>query len=230
MYHIESYDGFSVDTLSEEPTIHPTARIRDSDLGAWTRVGREVRMSESEFGDYSYVVRYGSMSNATVGKFCSVASFVRLNPGNHPTNRTTQHHMTYRRERYGLDDADDEAVFEWRREHPVEVGHDVWIGHGATVLPGVTVGNGAVVGAGAVVTRDVEPYTVVAGVPAEPIDRRFPPALAAELERVAWWDWSRAELEAAFADLCGDPVAFVEEYGSGVHVDVDADAIQADGP
>ncbi len=68
------------------------------------------------------------------------------------------------------------------------------VGHGVTILPGVTVGNGAVIGAGAVVCRDVEPYTIVAGVPAKPIRRRFPEAIAERLQALAWWDWSHAKL------------------------------------
>jgi hypothetical protein len=215
MRQIDSYDGFSIDRLGEEPTIHPTARITDSEVGAWTRIGREVRMRDTRFDDYSYVVRYGALDHADVGKFCSIASFVRLNPGNHPTERPTQHHVTYRCRRYGLAEADGDAVFERRASQPVEIGHDVWIGHGATVLPGVTVGTGAVVGAGAVVTDDVAPYETVGGVPAERIGRRFDEATAAELLEIAWWDWSRAELEAAFADLRGDVASFVAEYGSG---------------
>jgi hypothetical protein len=211
MKHIESHDGYSVEQLSDEPAIHPTARIRDSELGEYTRVGEAVRMAESRFGDYSYIVRFGSMSYADVGKFCSIASFVRLNPGNHPMNRPTQHHMTYRRTRYDLAEEDDAAFFDWRRDQPVEVGHDVWIGHGATVMPDVTVGNGAVVGAGAVVTGDVEPYTVVGGVPAEPISRRFDERTAARVESTAWWDWSRAELESNFEAL-SDLEGFLEEY------------------
>jgi hypothetical protein len=215
MIHIDSHDGYSVEQLGEDPEIHPTARIRDSDLGVYTRVGEGVRMTESRFDDYSYVVRFGSMKYTDVGKFCSIAAMVRLNPSNHPMERATQHHMTYRRKRYGLADEDGEEVFEWRRDQPVEVGHDVWIGHGATVMPDVTVATGAVVAAGAVVTRDVDPYTIVGGVPAEQIGRRLPPDVAAELRAIAWWDWSREELAAAFEDLCGDARAFAAEYGSG---------------
>jgi hypothetical protein len=214
MKHIDSYDGFSIERLSEEPTIHPTARITDSDIGVWTRIGEAVRLTETRFGDYSYIVRFGSAKYTDIGKFCSIAAFVRLNPSNHPMDRPTQHHMTYRRRRYALDDEDDDTVFEWRRDQPVTVGHDVWIGHNATVMPGVTIGNGAVVASGAVVTHDVEPYTVVGGVPAEPIRRRFSAEIAAELESIAWWDWSRTELEEAFADLCGDVETFIAEYGS----------------
>jgi hypothetical protein len=106
---------------------------------------------------------------------------------------------------------DDPAVFDWRADQPVEVGHDVWLGHGATVLPGVSVGTGAVVGAGAVVTEDVPPYTVVAGVPAEPIRRRFPEDVAARVAATEWWDWDHETLRARLEDL-RDLDSFLAKY------------------
>ena len=116
-------------------------------------------------------------------------------------DRVTQHHATYRRVQYGFGDEDDAAFFDWRRADRVTVGHDVWIGHGALIMPGVTVGTGAVVGAGAVVTKDVEPYTIVVGVPAKPLRRRFPEDVAEALLRIAWWDWSREQLEERIDDF-----------------------------
>jgi phosphonate metabolism protein (transferase hexapeptide repeat family) len=119
---------------------------------------------------------------------CSIAAAVRLNPGNHPTWRASQHHFLYRSRAYAL--GDDEAdFFAWRRSHPVHIGHDVWIGHGAVILAGRTIGNGAVVGAGSIVTKDVPAYAIVAGNPARLIRQRFPPEIATRLERLAWWDW-----------------------------------------
>jgi len=126
-------------------------------------------------------------------------------------DRVTQHHMTYRRVQYGFGETDDAAFFDWRRDHKVTVGHDVWMGHGALVLPGVSVGTGAVIGAGAVVTHDVGAYMIYAGVPARPIRQRFPDHVIARLLRIAWWDWSRAELEERFDDL-GNLDAFLEKY------------------
>lgn len=229
-HYIESFDGHSIEELRPEPMIHPSARIRDSTLGSWTRIGREVRIQDSEMGEYSYIVHHGSMAHTTVGKFCSIAAFVRLNPGNHPTDRPTQHHMTYRRQRYGFDDTDDEDVFAWRRDHPVEIGHDVWVGHGAVVLPGVTVGNGAVVGAGAVVTHDVEPYTVVGGVPADEIGRRFSPEIAAQLEATGWWDWPRETIAERFEAFCGDVETFLDAYGPGSESSESSPASNATSP
>jgi phosphonate metabolism protein (transferase hexapeptide repeat family) len=166
---------------------------------------------ESTFGDYSYTAGDVSIIYSEVGKFCSIASHARLNPGNHPMERVTQHHMTYRRVQYGFDDTDDESFFNWRRADKVTVGHDVWIGHGAILLPGVTVGTGAVVGAGAVVTKDIEPYTIVVGVPAKPIRRRFAPEVAGQLMAIAWWDWPRELLEERFTDF-NDLELFLRKY------------------
>lgn len=197
--------------LSERPSIHPSARIRACRLGSWTEIGPESELVESEFGDYSYCAGDNQIIYATIGRFCSIASHVRINPGNHPVERVTQHHLTYRRAQYGFAERDDADFFAWRRAHHCLVGHDVWIGHGAIILPGVTVGSGAVVGAGAVVSRDVEAYMIVGGVPARPIRRRFPEMIAARLLAIAWWDWDRATLEARFDDL-RDVERFIERY------------------
>src|SRR4249919_2074906 len=127
--------------------VHETCRVVDSTLGDWVYLGPNTSVVESEFGDYSYTAGDVQIIYSEVGTFCSIASHVRLNPANHPMERVTQHHMTYRRQQYGFG-PDDDAFFDWRRDHKVTVGHDVWIGHGAVLLPGVTVGTGAVIGAG----------------------------------------------------------------------------------
>lgn len=198
--------------LGESPLIDPSARISKSEIGAWTWIGPGTSISESTFGDYSYTAGDVSIIYSEVGKFCSVASHARLNPGNHPMERVTQHHMTYRRIQYGFGETDDEAFFDWRRADKVTVGHDVWIGHGAIILPGVSIGHGAVVGAGAVVTKDVEPYMIVVGVPAKPLRLRFPEATVARLLDLCWWDWPREVLEERFGDL-NDIETFLAKYG-----------------
>lgn len=83
--------------LSEQPTIHPTCQIHDSDVGGWTKPGPNTTLAESTFGDYSYTAGNGSIIYADVGKFCSIANSSRINPGNHPQWRVTQHYSTYRR-------------------------------------------------------------------------------------------------------------------------------------
>ncbi len=91
-------------------------------------------------GDYSYVVNDAQITYTTIGKFCSIAAMTRINPGNHPMQRASQAHFTYRSSAYFSDTGDETEFFEWRRGHRVHIGHDVWIGHGAIVLPGRSVG------------------------------------------------------------------------------------------
>jgi phosphonate metabolism protein (transferase hexapeptide repeat family) len=198
--------------LQPEPTVHPSARVTNSSLGAWTEIAEGTSFTDSSLGDYSYVMQHCQVMHASIGKFCSVASFVRLNPGNHPLDRVTSHHMTYRARQYGFADLDDADFFEWRRASPVTVGHDVWIGHNATVMPGVSIDNGAAIGAGAVVTKDVPPYMVVVGVPGRVLRPRFTRDVIEQLEHIAWWDWSRAQLEARFEDF-KDMERFLMKYG-----------------
>jgi serine acetyltransferase len=101
-----------------------------------------------------------------------------------------------------------------RRARRSVIGHDTWIGHAAMVKPEVTVGHGAVVAAGAVVTKDVAPYTIVAGVPAVKVRDRQPPAIAERLMALAWWDWSHARLRETLHDFRGlSAEAFLEKHG-----------------
>jgi len=186
--------------LGEAPAIHPTARVRDSTFGRYVEVGERTRVAETAMGDYSYVVNDSDIAHATIGRFCSIASHVRINPGNHPLDRVALNHFTYRSSAYGLG-ADDAEIFAWRRAKPVTLGADVWVGHGAIVLAGVTLGAGAAVGAGSVVTKDVPPFAVVVGNPARVIRLRFPEAVCAALLGLAWWDWPHARLREALPDF-----------------------------
>ncbi len=192
--------GTAKKQLGLEPFIHPTASVRDSRLGAWTEVGARTTLAEVEMGDYSYVVHDAQIIYATIGKFCSIASHTRVNPGNHPLERVALNHFTYRASAYGLG-PDEAGFFDWRRRHRVTLGHDVWLGHGVIVLPGVTIGTGAAIGAGAVVTKDIPPFAVAVGNPARVIRFRFPEELREALLQIAWWDWPRERLSAALEEI-----------------------------
>jgi phosphonate metabolism protein (transferase hexapeptide repeat family) len=203
----------STKTLSTQPLIDPTAEIRDCRFGAYTEVGARTKLLEVAMQDYSYVVNDSDIAYTTIGKFCSIAAMTRINPGNHPIERASQSHFTYRASAYFPGERDEAELFAWRRAAAVTIGHDVWIGHGAIVLAGRSVGTGAVIAAGAVVTKDVGPYAIVAGNPARVIRQRFPDSIAARLQRLAWWDWDHGRLRAALTDFRSAPIErFLDKY------------------
>ena len=199
--------------LGIEPLIHPDARIDGCRFGRYTEVGARTILLETTLCDYSYIVQDGEVAYSQIGKFCSIASHVRINPGNHPMQRASQSHFTYRASAYFAGEADEDEFFAWRRSHRVTIGHDVWIGHGAIVLAGRSVGTGAVIAAGAVVAKDVLDYDIVAGNPARLVRRRFPDSIAERLQRLAWWNWSHDRLHAALPDFRSLAVSeFLDKY------------------
>ena len=199
--------------LGPAPRVAADAEIEHSTLGAYVEVGPRTRISHSTLGDYSYIMEDGQVLFASIGKFCSIASSVRIHAPNHPTWRASQHHFTYRFDEYFQGAERDDAIFAWRKENAVSVGHDVWIGHGATITAGVTVGTGAVIAAGAVVTKPVAAYAIVGGVPAKPIRMRFPEPIAERLLALGWWDWPHGRIHEALDDFRGMAVeAFIEKY------------------
>jgi phosphonate metabolism protein (transferase hexapeptide repeat family) len=183
------------------PRVHTSSVLRDTTLGQFTDVAERVLLAECEVGDYSYIERHVEAIYTTIGKFCAVAAGARLNALNHPMERISQHKITYRPNEYFVHAKIDKAFREKRQQSRVTIGHDVWIGHGAIVLPGLSIGHGAVVAAGAVVTKNVEPYAVVAGVPAKPIKWRFEKSIRERIIALGWWDWSQTHLASAIVDM-----------------------------
>lgn len=172
-----------------ETIIHETVRQREAQIGRRCEIFSHTRIEYAVLGDYSYLGENCEVADAVIGKFTAIANSVRIGAPNHPMGRPSQHRFTYVPEYYDARASRDRDFFADRRGDRVIVGNDVWIGHAAILLPGVSVGDGAVIAAGAVVSRDVAPYTIVGGVPARPIRKRFEDSIAESLRRIAWWDW-----------------------------------------
>lgn len=199
---------------AERALIHPGADTRNSTFGPWTEIGADSVILNSQVGAYSYCGRLCDIANTSVGRFSNIASMVRIGATDHPLTTASLHHFLYRSSSYWPDEDDDAAFFAARAARLSVIGHDTWIGHGALIKPEVTVGHGAVIGAGSVVTKDVAPWTIVAGNPARLIRRRFSEDLGAAMERLAWWDWDHDRLGAALPDFRALPAAeFVAKYG-----------------
>jgi phosphonate metabolism protein (transferase hexapeptide repeat family) len=212
-----SSSAVSGQKLSTVPLVDPSASLTVVTLGAYTEVGARTKLLEVELGDYSYVVNDSDIAYAKIGKFTSIAAMTRINPGNHPMERASQSHFTYRASAYFQGEQDEDEFFAWRRSHRVIIGHDVWIGHGAIVLPGRRIGTGAVIGAGSVVTKDVPAYTIAVGNPARVVRQRFPDQIAAGMQALAWWNWPHAQLRTALPDFRTLTAAeFIEKYASAM--------------
>jgi virginiamycin A acetyltransferase len=84
----------------------------------------------------------------------------------------------------------------WDNKGDIVVGNDVWIGYEAVILSGVKIGNGAIIGTRAVVTKDVPPYTIVGGIPARPIKKRFDEETIEALQKIEWWNWPFEKIQA----------------------------------
>ncbi len=195
------------------PEIDPSAWVSESDFGSYTYLGPRSSVAHSQIEDWSYAMGDNQILHARIGKFCNIATGVRINPSNHPWWRATLHHLTYRTRSYGFELPDDADFFAWRARDAVTIGPDVWLGHNALIMPGVTVGAGAAVGSAAVVTHDVPPFAIVVGVPARVLRMRCDSRTAERLLELAWWDWDESRLQAALPDLRAlDIEAFAQKY------------------
>ncbi|MEM0922102.1 MAG: chloramphenicol acetyltransferase [Pseudomonadota bacterium] len=200
--------------LGTDPLIHPDCVIEKSQLGRYTEIGAGSHLLNVTLGDYSYCTRFCDFANAEIGKFVNIANYVRIGPTDHPMHRASQHHMLYRSADYWEDAERDEAFFAARATRRVTIGHDTWLGHGAIIRPDVIIGDGAVIGASAVVTKDVAPYTIVTGIPATPLRRRFPEEIAQRMIALAWWDWDHQTLRDALHDFRQlEAEEFLEKHG-----------------
>lgn len=90
------------------------------------------------------------------------------------------------------------------------IGNDVWIGYEAVILSGVKIGDGAIIGTRAVVTKDIPPYTIVGGIPAKPIRRRFDDATMEQLEALRWWDWNEEKIKRCIPAIQAGDLAALE--------------------
>ena len=137
----------------------------------------------------------GVIQNVEVGRYCSIAPNVDINPAQHPVGwlgiTCRQYNLEYLRWRDFTGKDVECQLFDGERK--VVVGNDVWIGCRAVIMGGVRIGDGAIVASGAVVTKDVPPYAIVGGVPAKIIRYRFDETTIRALLELRWWDYDIAD-------------------------------------
>lgn len=207
---IEAYNLPEKIVLQKKPFIGENTILKECSFGDYVEIGINNHISESSIDDFSYTSENCQIIYSSIGKFVNIASYVRLNPSQHPMKWASQHHMLYRREMFGFGE-DDLDFFDWRREKKVSIGNDVWIGHNVTIMGGVTVGDGAVIGSGAIVTKDIPPFAIAVGNPAKILKYRFEKNIIQELKKIAWWDWSYDKLQNRMDDFKNIEL-FIKKY------------------
>lgn len=129
-----------------------------------------------------------------MGKFCSIACGAKFlfTSANHTQKSLSTYPFPIFFDEWDLDVKDITSA--WDRKGDIIIGNDVWIGYEAVIMSGVTIGDGAIIGARSVVTKDIPPYTIVGGVPARQIRRRFSEETIAALLELKWWNWPREKI------------------------------------
>ena len=145
-----------------------------------------------------------------IGKFCSIACGARFmfTSGNHSMRSLSNYTFPIFFDEWELDAKNIRDA--WDNKGDIVIGNDVWIGYEAVIMSGVRIGDGAVIGTRAVVTKDVPPYTIVGGVPAKSIRRRFDDVTIEKLEALRWWDWDYEKIKRSIPAIQSGNMAALE--------------------
>lgn len=190
-------------TIEEDTKVYKDARVKNSTIGPDCTIGDQSSVLDSVLVESNRINRRGQLVNvhmdfashtnhnttirdANIGKFCSISWNVSIGGTDHNYKSASTFNPFWWKEFFD----DPEGIREFTYP-PCEIGNDVWIASGANILRKVKVGNGAIIAAGAVVTKDVEPYSIVAGVPAAVQKMRFDDKTIEKLEKIRWWDWPK---------------------------------------
>ena len=195
--------------ISNNPTciFYSSSEILNSKFGNYVVIFDKNLVFNCKIDSYSYIQVGSRVFNCEVGKFCSIASSVTIAPGIHDLYKVTTHPALIQKSTplpkvYAK--GDNISGFQ-----KVYIGNDVWIGEKAVILDGIKVGNGAVIAAGAVVVKDVDPYSVVGGVPARHIKYRFDEETISMIQNSEWWNYSEKWFESN-SELMLNTIKFIE--------------------
>jgi acetyltransferase-like isoleucine patch superfamily enzyme len=175
------------------------------------QVGMKMRQGEWAddvkviVGDFTYawqprIKSWGEDAKLYIGKFCSIAGNVQFFlGGDHRLDWVTTYPFAELMPKNYPD-----VKGSPRSKGDIVIGNDVWIANDAKIMSGVHIGDGAVIAGSAVVTKDVQPYEMVGGVPAKHIKWRLPIGQCQRMQELAWWDWPLDKIAEAVPLLQSD--------------------------
>jgi len=185
---------------------YDNVRVRKSDISIGSKIGdhsiivastidsnvsvnRMNTVVSSSIGRYTYTGRLTTIQSTVIGRFVSISWGCTIGAGGHDYRNSSNYPLYKFIDTYTMSTEARDALVGTKVKTHSRIGSDVWIASHAIILKGFSIGDGAVIGAGAVVTKDVEPYAIVAGVPAREIKKRFDEQTIKTLTEVRWWDW-----------------------------------------
>lgn len=169
------------------------SRVKRSKISHRAVIGYLNRIYDSSIGGYTYLGNHCIVNQTHVGKYCSVATNVKIGMGKHPISYMSTSPLFYAKNNpFKLSLVHEDKFNECEK---TIIGSDVWIGFGAMIKDGIKIGDGAIIGAGSMVTKDVLPYAVVAGVPAKIIKYRFSGEIIKNLLELKWWECDLSEIK-----------------------------------
>ena len=198
---------------------NPTCRLYDIKkmnstiiLNQYVVLFDNVTLFDVNIGSYTYIQSNTNIFNCEIGNFCSIAGNVTIGLAAHPTQYVSTHPVFF-------DNTQPLPFFFTNSKKFTDtlprtiIGSDVWIGQGVMIKAGIKVGHGSIIAAGAVVIKDVEPYSVVGGIPSKILKYRFSTEIVSKLLELRWWNKDEEELK-VLADYFDNPrklISFIEK-------------------
>lgn len=186
--------------VTDNIKIERGAKIKNCKFGAYNKIYSNVYLYNSKIGSFTYIAANTAITNATIGKFCSIGQNVQISLSKHPIDGFVSTHPVFFSigKQCGITFSDKNYFKEIGN---VKIGHDVWIGNNAIIMSEVEIGNGAIIAAGSIVTKNVEEYSIVAGVPAKHLKYRFNENTIRKILKSEWWNLDIKYLKNNFKDF-----------------------------
>ena len=201
----------------DRQTVYLNAVVKDPNIsvGAYTMYNDFVN-DPVDFEKNNVLYHYPiNGDRLVIGRFCSIACGAKFvfTSANHTMTSLSTYPFPLFFEEWGTPIS--EVAESWDNKGDIVIGNDVWIGYEAVIMSGVKIGDGAIIGTRAVVTKDVEPYTIVGGIPAKSIRKRYSQDIITQLEAVRWWDLPHDQLKQLIPAIrSGSPEALLRAYHS----------------